>query len=161
LDDGAPFAVNIRINSLLRVVTGALDILHYARIAGAHPRRQRMINDEHRPLACDMTAIPADERGRHGEVTRLLFAAVQEARDEPDALAFRLPPSPAMLLLAAEFVARESRCCPFLGFAVQLAPDGGPLWLRLTGRPEVKAIARAELASMLPEGALSDVPIAR
>ena len=112
-------------------------------------------------LACDLTAIPADERGRHGEVTRQLFAAVKEAREEPGGFTFQLSPEPALLLLAAEFVARESRCCPFFGFAIELAPDGGPLWLRLTGSPEVKAFARAEFASYLSDGALGDDATAR
>jgi hypothetical protein len=119
-----------------------------------------MINDERSVLACDLTAIPADERGRHGEVARQLFATAHEAREEPGGLAFRLPPEPAMLLLAAEFVARESRCCPFLGFAIELEPDGGPLWLRLAGSPEVKAFARAEFAPFLPDGAPGDAPTA-
>ena len=119
-----------------------------------------MVNDERSALACDLTAIPADERGRHGEVARQLFAAVQAARDEPGGLAFRLPPEPATLLLAAEFVARESRCCPFFGFAIELEADGGPLWLRLTGRLEVKEFARAEFASFLPERAPGDAPTA-
>jgi hypothetical protein len=106
--------------------------------------------DESPVLACDLTAIPPDERERHAEVTRRLFAATIEAREEPAGFAFRLPPEPALLLLAAEFVARESRCCPFFGFGIELAPAGGPLWLRLSGGAEVKAFARAEFGSLLP-----------
>jgi hypothetical protein len=109
------------------------------------------------PLACDLTAIPADERERHGDVARSLFAAVQETREEPGGLAFRLAPELAMWLLAAEFVARESRCCPFFGFALELAPAGRSLWLRITGGPEIKAFARAELALHLPDGVLGGV----
>ena len=120
-----------------------------------------MVNDERSVLACDLTAIPSDERGRHGEVARQIFAAVQAAHEEPAGLAFRLPPEPAVLLLAAEFVARESRCCPFFGFAIELEPDGGPLWLRLTGRPEVKAFARAEFGALLLDGVLGGAPTAR
>jgi hypothetical protein len=45
----------------------------------------------------------------------------------------------------AAFVADERRCCPFLTFALTLAPDGGPLWLQLTGPGPIKAFLHAEL----------------
>lgn len=59
--------------------------------------------DERLVFACDLTAIPPDERERHGQVTESLFAAVVEVRELPTGFGFRLPPAPAMLLLAAEF----------------------------------------------------------
>ena len=49
-----------------------------------------------------------------------------------------------MLFRSARFVANERRCCPFLTFTLELAPDGGPLWLRLTGPAGTRAFLEAE-----------------
>jgi hypothetical protein len=50
---------------------------------------------------------------------------------------------------AAEFIANERLCCPFFGFAVEVGPEGGALWLRLTGREGIKPFIQAELGEAL------------
>ena len=57
-----------------------------------------------------------------------------------------------MLTLEAvvRFVSGERLCCPFLGFTLELAPDHGPLWLRVTGPDGAKAILRVELQLPTP-----------
>ena len=44
-----------------------------------------------------------------------------------------------------EFVSLERLCCPFLTFTLDVAPDQGPLMLRLTRAAGVKDFIRAEL----------------
>jgi hypothetical protein len=95
------------------------------------------------PFACDMTAIPAEERGAHHALIRRLMSEVSEVRELPDGLAFRFPADAYDAV--ARFVARERLCCPFLHFALDVAPERGLLWLRLTGAEGVKAFIRAEL----------------
>jgi hypothetical protein len=90
------------------------------------------------PIACDLTAIPAEYREQHSAIAEQLFAAVLEIRELPDGYAFRLPEEPGMLLKAAEFVSLERLCCPFFGFVLEIEPAGGPLWLKLTGGAGVK-----------------------
>jgi hypothetical protein len=102
--------------------------------------------------ACDMTAIPPDERGRHAEVVEQLFARLNHVAETPTGFVFSLSPEPATLLLAAEFISRECRCCPFFGFALELAPHGAALRLRVDGEPGVKAFILAEFGSVLPPG---------
>ena len=58
-------------------------------------------------------------------------------------LAFRFPAEEYEAV--AHFVARERLCCPFLRFVLEVAPERGPLWLRLTGAEGVTAFMRAEL----------------
>ncbi|HEX6384588.1 MAG TPA: hypothetical protein VF177_07960 [Anaerolineae bacterium] len=101
------------------------------------------------PFVCDMTALEPAQREQHAVTSRQLFQAVQEVQELPDGYAFRLPNDSTMLLLAAGFVAYERLCCPFFGFGLKLEPDGGPLWLRLTGRAGVKTFIRAELGDHL------------
>jgi hypothetical protein len=95
-------------------------------------------------FACDMTAIPAEEREAHQAlIRRLMSEAVTEFRELPDGFAFRFPAEEYEAV--AHFVARERLCCPFLRFVLEVAPERGPLWLRLTGAEGVTAVMRAEL----------------
>jgi hypothetical protein len=100
-------------------------------------------------FACDMTAIPAAERGAHHALIRRLFSeAVAEIRELEDGFALRF--SAEEYDSVVQFVARERLCCPFLRFELEVAPEKGPLWLRLTGPSGVATFLRAELH--LPAG---------
>lgn len=101
-------------------------------------------------LACDLTALPPDQREHHVAVARELFAAVAEVRDLPDGHAFRLPAETQYLTLAAEFISRERLCCPFFTFALEVSPARGPFWLRITGPEGAKEIFTAELGELIP-----------
>ncbi len=90
------------------------------------------------PFACDMSAIAPDRRGEHLATIDELIRAVEELRELPNDYAFRLPPEPDVLLRTAKFIALERLCCPFFGFASEVAPEGGAVWLSLTGRDGVK-----------------------
>lgn len=39
----------------------------------------------------------------------------------------------------------ERLCCPFFRFGLEIEPNSGPLWLRLTGSEGVKEILRSML----------------
>lgn len=102
------------------------------------------------PLACVPGALPAAERPAHFALAARLFReAAREQRPAPgdaggrvEGYAFRFD-APAFDEVA-RFVANERRCCPFLTFTLELAPDGGPLWLRLTGPAGTRAFLEAE-----------------
>ena len=104
---------------------------------------------EESPLACDMNAIEPGERARHVANAGELFRAVEEIKELPGGYAFRLPNDSGALVKAAEFVSLERLCCPFLGFALEVEPEGGPVWLRLNGREGVKAFIREEVGGLL------------
>jgi len=93
-------------------------------------------------FACDLGALTKDERAVHHRLAAALWEAVQQTRELPNGYAFRLPP--ASLRSAAEWVALESRCCPFFSFELRLSGEGGPLWLHVTGAKGVKPFMRAE-----------------
>ncbi len=100
------------------------------------------------PLACDLHALNATEQKRRQALAERLHAAGQEVRELPDGYAFRFPAD--LYLVVANFVALERRCCPFFRFEMDLEADGGPLWLRITGRAGVKDFVRAELGLIHP-----------
>jgi len=95
------------------------------------------------PLACDMTAIPSAERENHRRATRRLVASASDIQETPDGFAFQL--SSDDYQAAAQFVALERLCCPFLGFALEVTPGQGLVWLRIHGPPGAGAFLRFEL----------------
>ncbi len=94
-------------------------------------------------IACDPTAIPADQRDRWAETGKQVYGAVQEVRELPDGYQFRLPADSAMLIKVAEYIMNERLCCAFLHFTVEVEPNRGPVWLRLSGDAGVKEYLRS------------------
>jgi hypothetical protein len=97
------------------------------------------------PLACDFSALTAEEQGRQQVLHRQLRADVKEVVELEDGYAFRHSPDMDVLLAVAEFVANERLCCPFFEFGITVERAGGPVWLRMTGADEAKRILKAEL----------------
>jgi hypothetical protein len=96
--------------------------------------------EQDRAIACDLSAIPTEQRGQHFATVAELFGAALEIRELADGIALRLPPETPMLYKAVEFIARERLCCPFYNFALEIEPYGGAFWLRLTGCEGVKEL---------------------
>lgn len=101
------------------------------------------------PIACDMSAINPGQRAQHIATGGLVFRAAAEIRELSDGYAFRLPAEPETLLKTVEFISLERLCCPFLSFSLEVVPEGGPVWLRLTGREGVKSFIREEVSELL------------
>ncbi|SRR5712692_7629210 len=97
------------------------------------------------PIACNFTALSTEQRAHRQALAQHMHAATQEICELPDGYAFRFPADPALCLRVAEFMTLERRCCPFFTFALELQHEGGPMWLRLTGRYGVKQFLQAEL----------------
>lgn len=90
------------------------------------------------PIACDLTAIDEDEHEQHQQTAEAVFGAIDGLRELPDGYAFRLPPDTRLITQAGAFLSRERLCCPFFHFSLEVTPDHGPVWLKLTGRDGVK-----------------------
>jgi hypothetical protein len=103
------------------------------------------------PFACNINAIEPDQRQQHLATALEVFQAVETIQQLPNGYAFRLPNETRLLLKAAEFIANERRCCPFFGFTVLIEPDGGAMWLHLTGHEGVKPFIQAEIGEALNE----------
>jgi len=93
-------------------------------------------------FACNMSALTKAERARYQEVAMTLLRAITEKREISNGYEFRLPAR--ALIIAAEWVSLERRCCPFFSFELAQTRDGGPLWLRVTGSEGIKSFIRAE-----------------
>lgn len=100
-------------------------------------------------LACNLNAMTMEQRERYQALSRQIWKAVEETKELPDGYAFRLPAVPELCLVTAEFITLERLCCPFFTLAIELEQNGGPMWLRVTGREEVKAFLAAEMDRQL------------
>lgn len=99
-------------------------------------------------LACDLTALSEEQRTAHQAVAIQLFGSLlQETRELSDGFAYRFAAEHYQLVAA--FIANERQCCPFLAFTLEVAPQHGPVWLKLTAHGDVKPFLRAELGQLI------------
>lgn len=97
-------------------------------------------------IACVPGAIPQSERTAHFALLTKLFTSTSRAKSEiPNGYAYRFDASAFDDL--ARWITNERRCCPFLAFSLELAPDDGPITLRLTGPDGSRELLDAELPS--------------
>lgn len=100
------------------------------------------------PLACDREALTPEQRKRHfDELGPILRSLRTDVRELPDGYEFKYPSDLKTFQLVAEWVAGERVCCPFFEITLRVEPEGGPLWLRVTGRDGVKEFMKVEGAS--------------
>jgi hypothetical protein len=104
------------------------------------------------PFACDRLALDPEARRRHfdelGPALRSLRKAVREL---PDGYEFQFPSDPKTIAMAAEWAAGERLCCPFFDIQLRMGREGGPFWLRLTGRKGTKDFIKVDGASWIKQ----------
>jgi hypothetical protein len=98
------------------------------------------------PLACLLTGEDLKARG---EVVQPLMASHQKLQELEDGYAFQFPGEPEWIQRVVSFVTEERQCCPFFTFELQYEPNLGPIWLRLRGSVEIKALLRDQWLSQL------------
>ena len=97
------------------------------------------------PFVCDRLALTPELRKRHfeelGPALRALKLAVREL---PDGYEFKFPSDVKTVAMLEEWIAQERLCCPFFDIDLRFEREGGPAWMRLTGRPGTKDFIRAD-----------------
>jgi hypothetical protein len=81
------------------------------------------------PVVCTLT--PETIATRKAGLLPGLVRRAESTEDIPDGVRFRFP-SDAWSALATT-VEAERQCCRFLQFDITVEPDGGPIWLSLSG----------------------------
>ena len=104
-----------------------------------------MNTNEDQTLACDLTAIPSDVREEHVITVPQLFALALEVQELWNGFAIRFLNEAGRFMAIAKFIENERLCCPFFNFGLEVEPNSGPLWLRLTGGEGVKEILQTTL----------------
>ena len=103
---------------------------------------------DERPVACTLTEPELQVRraGLLADVRR----SQQEVQWLADGVALRFAARSAQLAQLAAFIELERRCCAFLRFRLTVDPDGGPIWLELTGPAGTREFLAAELGDPAP-----------
>jgi hypothetical protein len=84
------------------------------------------------PIAC--TLSPAALKARREQLLPGLLARADERIDLPEGVRIRFD-APDALAVIVRAIDLEQQCCRFLRFSVTIEPDGGPVWLEMTGPP--------------------------
>ena len=95
---------------------------------------------------CNLHGLTPAQRIEHGALMLRLKLAIGQRRELDDGFAFEVDTHRLDLPSLARWVELERGCCPFFHFSIDVGPDTGATWLRLTGAPGVKELVRAELA---------------
>src|ERR1700694_3103839 len=85
------------------------------------------------PIACELT--PAELTARREGLLAGLLEKAQERMSLSNGLRFSFAPSSEFLRAAVQTIDAERRCCKFLKFELTVEPDGGQMWLEITGPP--------------------------
>ena len=93
---------------------------------------------------CNTKALNPSERAHHKLLTEKLVARRSRIVETEKGYEFQYSPTTISLAELADWVAAESKCCPFFGFHIDLEEEGTLLCLRLTGEEGVKPFMRAE-----------------
>ena len=98
-------------------------------------------------LACVPGAIAAADRSAHFALaTKLFTVTLRQRHTLPDGYAYRFDAESVDDLL--RWMANERRCCPFLTFAIEVAPAEGAVSLTLTGPDGTREFLDAELPAV-------------
>lgn len=116
----------------------------YAGTAQPEPRKQEKQLMTQSKFYCNTKALNPTERAHHKLLTDKLVAQRTRIVETEKGYEFQYSPSTVSLAELAEWVAAESKCCPFFDFHIDLENEGTLLCLRLTGEKGVKEFVRAE-----------------
>ena len=93
---------------------------------------------------CNTKALTPAERARHKQLSDKLTAERRAVVETEKGYEFQYSPKSVSLAELAEWVAAESKCCPFFDFHIDVENTGSLLCLRLTGEEGIKTFIRAE-----------------
>ena len=93
---------------------------------------------------CNTKSLSIVEWAHKAQISQKMKIAQAERKELADGYAFRFRPEAVSVIELADWVSSEARCCPFFDMSIEVEPDGGPLWLRLTGKEGVKQFIRME-----------------
>jgi hypothetical protein len=97
------------------------------------------------PFACNRLALSPEQRKRHfDELGPALRSLGMGVRELPDGFEFKFPADVKTYQLLSEWAAGERLCCPFFDIELRSEREGGPVWLRLTGRDGIKPFIAAD-----------------
>jgi hypothetical protein len=134
--------------SLATIVMAALRVggksSSWAQEVPAKASREKAVVAAQTKFYCNISALNPAERMHHKQLTEKLIAARKQTVETEKGYEFEYSPSNVSLAELSEWVAAESKCCPFFDFHIDLEREGRLLCLRLTGEDGIKPFILAE-----------------
>lgn len=103
------------------------------------------------PIECKLDAAGTTPDAAE-KLSARLFAEAVAVRELPDGYRIQLRDRPGILVLVAEFVEVDRRCCSFLHHRIDVDAGGAGIWLELTGGAGAKEAIAPDVQRLLPEG---------
>jgi hypothetical protein len=95
------------------------------------------------PIACNRDPLRPGEKERQSELLAELGARLAETRELGSGFAFRFPAE--SLVLVAELMDIERRCCGFVRMKLEANAAEPDVWLTVEGPEGTKEVLRSEL----------------
>ena len=95
------------------------------------------------PIVC--TLGPDALRARREGILSDLVRQAETLEELPQGLRLRFAPTQNALTMILRAIEAERHCCRFLRFGVDVEPDGGPIFLQLSGPPGTREFLAALL----------------
>lgn len=96
------------------------------------------------PFYCNMGVYTPEQRKRKNELDKAFRKTAQGYHELANGYEFQFPAEVKSIQTIAEWSAMERSCCPFFEIDLRLDSEGGPFWIRLTGREGVKQFIQAD-----------------
>jgi len=144
----------MRISVIAAAVFGAIAVLRAAPDESVTDPQLSSSTQTHRnsPFACDRLALTPEVRKRHfEELGPTLLRLKRSTQELADGYEFEFPADEKTFQLLTEWAMQERLCCPFFDITVRFEREGGPLWLRLTGRGGTKDFIKADGAAWIKQ----------
>ncbi len=95
------------------------------------------------PVACCLSNV--ELRIREATLLAQCKSAILTREELADGYLFRIPGDKKSLAVAAELMAAEGECCPFLRFELAAEPEMGPVTVQMTGPAGTKEFLKSIL----------------
>ena len=96
------------------------------------------------PIVCTLTETQLQERRR--TILKEIRSMAREVKELPGGYALRFAAGDDELNTLVQVINLERKCCGFLRFTLTVEPEGGPVWMEITGPGEAKSMIYAEFA---------------
>lgn len=96
------------------------------------------------PFYCNIKVLSVAERAHKKQIGEKMAASQVETKELANGYAYRYRPGGVSIVELADWVESERRCCPFFDMTIETEREGGPVWLKITGRKGVKEFIRGE-----------------
>ena len=136
--------------SLLAVIACFAGVYALARSSHQPTKLENSATSKPGQYYCNMKALSTGERYHHQWLTLKLMMAKRDVKEQADGYEFQFNSTAVSVGELADWVAKESKCCPFFDFHIGVEHDASLLTLRLSGGEDIKPFIRAEfhLASL-------------